>query len=151
LRANWLNGVPVGDQKAKARAMIHLRLTKGDAEQLAELVAVDKDLLSQVAAKAVKGEKLSPEELAVLAQFDAVLGAVLDQAYERADQKYRNAAKLLAVAVSVLLALFAALLLRMDVIPALLAGLVAAPVAPVAKDLATALQNAVSVVRAVKV
>ena len=38
---------------------------------------------------------MTPAEISILGQFDAVLGAVLDEAYERADQKYRNAAKLL--------------------------------------------------------
>ena len=37
LRANWLNGVAEADQKAKAKALIHLRLTKGDASALATL------------------------------------------------------------------------------------------------------------------
>jgi hypothetical protein len=167
LRANWLNGDSAADQKAKARAMIHLRLTQGDAAALAKLVGVDAEVLQSAATKATKGEKVSPEEVSVLGQFDAVLSAVLDEAYERADQKYRNAAKLLAVIVATALALFAGWLIQDQ--PAagsppalpylgsarfwvcLIAGLISAPIAPVAKDLTTALQNAVAAARAVKV
>jgi hypothetical protein len=150
LRASWLNGVASGDQKAKAKALIHLRLTKGDAGHLAGLAGVDAALLASAADKATRGETVSREEIAVLGQFDAVLSAVLDEAYERADQKYRNAAKLLAVLVATVLALFGGPFVGVDWWGSLLVGLVSAPLAPVAKDLATALQNAVSAVRAVK-
>jgi hypothetical protein len=151
LRANWLNGVAAADQKAKARAMIHLRLTKGDADALAALAGVDPALLESVAEKAMTGAPVSPAEIAVLGQFDAVLSAVLDEAYERADQTYRNAAKLLAVIVATVLAVFAGVLLDQPFWLSFLVGLASAPLAPVAKDLATSLQNAVAAVRAVKV
>jgi len=150
LRANWLYGVPVGDQKAKAMAMIHLRLTDDDAGLLGRLVGVDPEVLAAVAEKAMTGQNVSPEEIAVLGRFDAVLSAVLDEAYERADQQYRNAAKLLAVLVATVLALIGGWLIGAGFWMPLLVGLAAAPLAPVAKDLASALQSAVAAVRAVK-
>lgn len=152
LRANWLNGVAAADQKAKARALIHLRLTQGDATALASLTGVAADDLGSAAAKAKTGQTVSPQELAVIAQFDAVLSAVLDEAYERADQLYRNAAKALSVVVAVVLALIAEkyFINGVDWWQALLVGLIAAPLAPVSKDVVTALQNAVAAVRAVK-
>ncbi len=153
LRANWLNGVAAADQKAKARAMIHLRLTKGDADTLAALAGVDPAVLESVAEKAMTGDPVTPAEIAVLGQFDAVLSAVLDEAYERADQMYRNAAKLLAVIIATLLAISIGPLLDppQSFLRCFLVGLISAPLAPVAKDLATSLQNAVAAVRAVKV
>jgi hypothetical protein len=152
LRANWLNGVAAADQKAKARTLIHLRLTLGDATALARLTGVPARALGSAAAKAKNGETVSPQELAVIAQFDAVLSAVLDEAYERADQLYRNAAKALSVVVAVVLALAATYFVNgVDWRQTLLVGLIAAPLAPVSKDLVTALQNAVAAVRAVKV
>lgn len=150
LRANWLNGVGPAEQKAKARAMIHLRLTQGDATELARLAGVGPAVLKAVAEKAAAGATASPAEIAVLAQFDAVLSAVLDEAYERADQAYRNAAKALAVLVAVLLALLANAFVGAAWWEALFVGLISAPLAPVSKDLASALQNAVRAVRAVK-
>jgi hypothetical protein len=150
LRANWLNGVAEADQKAKAKAMIHLRLTKGDAPALAALAGVDAATLQSVAEKAMTGGQVTPTEIAVLGQFDAVLSAVLDEAYERADQKYRNAAKLLSVIVATLLATFAGSLLGINLWASFFVGLISAPLAPVAKDLSTTLQSAATAVRAVK-
>jgi hypothetical protein len=184
LKANWINGVAVGDQKAKARSLIHLRLTKGDASQLAPLVGVEPEALQAAASKAAEGQPVTPADIAILGQFDAVLGAVLDEAYERADQKYRNAAKLLAVVVATVLAIAAGWLIYYgSLIPclptpgapaavcppiappigspwnyfgsrqffaALLVGISAAPIAPVAKDLASSLQAAVTAVGAAR-
>ena len=150
LRANWLNGVAEADQKAKAKAMIHLRLTKGDATALAALAGIDAATLQSVAEKAMTGGQVTPVEIAVLGQFDAVLSAVLDEAYERADQKYRNAAKLLSVIMATLLAVFAGSLIGANLWVSVLVGVISAPLAPVAKDLSTAVQNAVAAVRAVK-
>jgi len=45
LKANWLNGVPKADQKAKAKSLIHLGLTKGSAPALARAAGVDPDKL----------------------------------------------------------------------------------------------------------
>jgi hypothetical protein len=150
LRANWLNGVAEADQKAKAKAMIHLRLTKGDASALAALAGVDAATLQSVAEKAMTGGQVTPAEIAVLGQFDVVLSAVLDEAYERADQKYRNAAKLLSVIVATVLAVFAGWLIGVNLWASFVVGLISAPLAPVAKDLSTALQSAATAVRAVK-
>jgi hypothetical protein len=186
LQANWINGVPEADQKAKAKALIHLRLTRGDAPTLAALAGVDPATLQSVASKAVDGEQVTPQEIAVLGQFDAVLSAVLDEAYERGDQRYRNAAKLLAIIAATLLAIFGGWLIYYDApsaacasaaggsppscpppVPvgdvhwwsyfgtrdffvALLVGVGAAPVAPVAKDLASSLQAAVTAVGAAR-
>lgn len=166
LKANWLNGVAEADQKAKAKALIHLRLTKGDAPNLARLAGVDADKLASVATKAANGQQVAPDEIAVLGQFDAVLSAVLDEAYERADQYYRNAAKLLAMLVATLLAIVGGWIIyaqdpagaanlwgyfkTSEFVMALLVGASAAPVAPIAKDLSSSLQAAVSAVGAAK-
>lgn len=175
LKANWINGTAEADQKAKAKALIHLRLTKGDATALAALTGVDSALLQSVAEKAMTGSPASPQEIAVLGQFDAVLSAVLDEAYERADQKYRNGAKLLAVIVAILLSVAGGWIVYFNGGPAcqavgtppgcldfwgyfstkqfflaLLVGASAAPLAPVAKDLASSLQAAVTAVGAAR-
>jgi hypothetical protein len=155
LKGNWINGAPKGEQKAKAKALIHLRLTMGDAPVLAELVGVDPEVLESVAIKAATGINVDPVEI-----------AVLDEAYERADQRYRNASKLLAVGVAALLAVAAGWIIyyrdpgvagnpwgyfgTSTFVLALLVGLSAAPMAPVAKDLASSLQAAASAVAAAR-
>ncbi|MGA7864371.1 MAG: hypothetical protein WA709_04255 [Stellaceae bacterium] len=162
LKANWLNGVPKADQKAKAKALIHLTLTQGNAPALAAAANVNATLLGSLATKTAKGEgeQATQEELTVLGQFDAVLMAVLDVAYERGDQLYRNGSKAAAMVVSTVLAIFSgwviqhghgwAYFLSADFGLAAIVGIAATPLAPVAKDLASSLQAAAGAVRLVR-
>ncbi|MFI5020252.1 MAG: hypothetical protein ACHQRJ_01185 [Alphaproteobacteria bacterium] len=162
LNANWLNGVAIADQKAKAKALIHLGLTQGNAATLAEAAGVDGAMLKTAAASIATSTALTPSQIGVLGQFDAVLSAVLDAAYERGDQKYRNACKLLAMLVATVLGgLGGWLVYGSGTEPvsqyfcswkfgiSLLIGISATPLAPMAKDLATSLQTAVSAVRTI--
>lgn len=156
LKANWLNGVPKADQKAKAKSLIHLGLTKGSARALAKAAGVDPDTLKSLAHKTATGKKVMQDEINVLGQFDAVLSATLDAAYERGDQIYRNASKFLAMAVSTILGGVGGLIIFQDnltlgnIALSLLTGIIATPLAPVAKDLASSLQAAVTAVSALK-
>jgi hypothetical protein len=151
LRANWINGVDKAEQKAKAKSLIHLGLSKGNAAHLAEAAGVDGQRLEALAQKTASGEPATPEEISALGQFDAILSAVLDAAYERADQKYRNACKAIATVVATLLGLVAGWLIgggnSTYVITGLIAGVTAVPLAPVAKDLVSSLQAAAAAVQ----
>ena len=134
------------DQKSIAKALIKLNLTPAAAKQMAEATGVPAGPLSNVAAKLVSGEALSKEETDAYGRFDLILSAMLDQGYQRGDQRYRNSAKLLAVPVAVILALIGARALAgngeiaPDAWKAVLAGLLATPLAPVAKDIASTIQ-----------
>ncbi len=163
LKANWLNGVAKVDQKAKAKALIHLGLTQGNAAALAAAAGVDAAKLTSLAQKTAAGTKPEPDEINVLGQFDVIVSAVLDTAYERGDQKYRNASKLLAMLVATILGAIGGWLVYGSASESvwryfgswqfglsLIVGLSATPLAPMAKDLATSLQAAVTAVRAVK-
>src|ERR1700693_3890278 len=55
LRANWINGVPKAEQKAKTKALIHLGLTQGSAEELAKAAGVDAAKLKSLAEKTTNG------------------------------------------------------------------------------------------------
>jgi hypothetical protein len=154
LKADWLNGVAKDDQKAKAKSLIELGLPQVDAAALANVAAVDPGELQLAVQKKVSGQGAAPEEASALGQFDAVLTAVIDAAYERGEQKYRNAAKFLAMVTSVMLGGIGGLIVfgtdPTDLTFCLLAGLIATPLAPVAKDLASALQTAVTAASALK-
>jgi hypothetical protein len=164
LKANWLNGVAKADQKAKAKSLIHLGLTQGNATALAKAAGVDAAKLESVAQKTANGASLTQDEISVLGEFDAILSAVLDAAYERGDQKYRNACKMLGFAVSTILGVLGGWIVFGDGAVgsaggyfgtwhfplSLVVGLAATPLAPVAKDLATSLQAAASAISAVK-
>jgi len=142
LRANWMNGMAAADQKSIAKALVKLNLTPGTASLLAEATGVDDKTLASVAKKLSTKDKLTDEETDVFGRFDLSLSSLLDQAYQRGDQRYRNTAKLMAVVVSILLAWAGAetILGPGHLRLATLAGLLATPLAPVAKDLASAIQ-----------
>ncbi|HEY1290514.1 MAG TPA: hypothetical protein VGF58_19455 [Burkholderiales bacterium] len=160
LHANWINGSPLGDQKAIAKSLIKLRLTKDTAEAFAKATLVDQDVLSAVAEKMAKGGKLGDEETNVLGRFDLGLTAILDEGYQRADQKYRNSARVLAAIVAVVLAVLGGwvvsgssywdYLKSSDVWVALLCGLISVPIAPITKDLTSALQAGVKLAQTIK-
>jgi hypothetical protein len=147
LRANWLNGMALGDQKAIAKALVKLNLTRSSASGMAIATGVDANVLMSIADKLASGESLTQKETDVFGRFDLLLTALLDQGYQRADQRYRNSAKLLAIPVAVVLALLGAQAvygsgsLSADILwKAAVCGLLATPLAPIAKDLSSAIQ-----------
>jgi hypothetical protein len=153
LRANWLNGTALPDQKSIAKTLIKLYLSPDNAGSLAAKTGVDPAALSSLAAKYVNGGTPSEPELNVAGRFDLLLTTLLDEAYQRADQAYRNKSKATAIGVSVALSvagwwsLGRAAGTGVDVSVALLIGLLAAPLAPISKDLASALQSAVRTIQ----
>ena len=162
IRANWLNGMALADQKAVAKALIKLSLNEDTAERMARATGLDQDTLQKIAEK-LSGKldtstgkpPLTPTETDLYGRFDLLLSAMLDQAYERADQRYRNSAKLLAVVVAVALALLGAKTIYGHLgcgvwERALIGGLLATPLAPIAKDLASAIQEGAKLAQAWK-
>jgi hypothetical protein len=153
LKANWLNGVAKADQKAKAKSLIHLGLTKDNAAALAAAAGVDAVKLQSLATKTATGTPASQDEINVLGQFDVVLSAILDAAYERGDQQYRNACKVLALIFSTILGGIGGWIVfgyGPQLALSLLVGFTATPLAPVSKDLASSLQAAVTAVGTIK-
>ena len=146
LKANWMNGTHLGSQKAIAKSLIKLSLSPRSAHAMAVEIGVDPDALKIVAAKIAVGTSLSSPESDVFARFDLIVTALLDEAYQRSDQFYRNWTRALAALVAVALALAGGRMLHpaVDWPLAVLVGLLATPLAPIAKDLATALAAAVT-------
>jgi hypothetical protein len=144
LLSQWINGTATTDQVNIAKSLIKLRLTPDTATALANATGVDANVLSQVAGNIRTGTALTTTQSDVYGRFDLLLTTMLDQAYQRADQRYRNAAKSLAVPVAVILALVARHVLNNQIshLEAILIGLIATPIAPVAKDLSTAISKA---------
>jgi hypothetical protein len=152
LLSHWINGTAKTDQVNIAKSLIKLRLIPATAADLASATGVDAQILSQIAHSIQTGAPLSPQQSDVYGRFDLLLTTLLDQAYQRADQRYRNAAKVAAIPVSVALAVAAACLARINVKPweAVLIGLIATPIAPVAKDLSSAIATAAKAIQAWK-
>lgn len=162
LQANWENGVHLVDQKAIAKSLIKLHLSAANAAQVAAAANVDPEALTAVAASMASGAPLTEKESDVWSRFDLIVTAMLDESYQCADQVFRNAMRGLAAAIAVVLAIaggwmvnsatvsFGAYLVSPDFGRALLVGLLATPLAPVAKDLSTALATAVNAMQLVK-
>ncbi len=157
LRANWLNGMPLSDQKSIAKGLIKLNLTEASAATMAAAAGVDKAALTSIAAKLAMGsDPLTSVETDVYGRFDLLLTANLDQGYQRGDQRYRNSAKLLTVPVAVVLAWLGASAIAGghlqpgDSLRAFVCGLLAVPLAPVAKDLSSAIQAGAKVAQSFK-
>jgi hypothetical protein len=157
VQANWVNGTDLASQKAIAKSLIKLHLSAGNAAALAAQTNVDPELLGSVAAKTIAGIPLAQAESDVFARFDLILTAMLDEAYQLSDQVYRNGTRALAAVVAVVLAVAGGCSLEGtrfwnpgDVALAVLVGLLATPLAPIAKDLSSALATAVNTMQLVK-
>jgi len=154
LKGDWLNGAAKPDQKAKAKSLIQLSLSQANAAALANVAAVDAEALQSAVQKKADGGEAAAADTSALAQFESVLTAVIDEAYERGDQKYRNAAKSLAMVTSVVLSEIAGMsiwgITQENLVFFLVTGLIATPLAPIAKDVASALQTAATAASAIK-
>ena len=157
IKANWVNGTDLGSQKAIAKSLVKLQLSAGNAAALAAKTNVDAATLIVVAQKIAAGTALLQPESDVYARFDLIVTALLDEAYQLSDQTYRNGTRTLAGVVAVLLAVGGAWALEgahfwnpQDFALAFLVGLLATPLAPIAKDLSTALATAVNTMQLVK-
>jgi hypothetical protein len=144
LLANFMNGMDTGAQKAIAKSFIKLHLNPTTAAALAAQTNVDPAALAEVAAKMAAMQPLTSQEADAYGRFDLALSALVDRAYERADQFYRNWCKVLACIFAIILAYLGnralgTTLPRWEIV---IIGLVATPLAPMAKDIANAIQTA---------
>lgn len=155
-KANWLNGMDKAEQKASARNLIRLGFKSETAADMADSVLPDsRELLVGIAQKIDSGETPTEPELTVLARFDAIIDARLDAAFERADQKYRNVSRVAAAGIAIVLAEIGAVSFNgttdyQTLLLGLFVGIVAVPVAPLAKDLTSALSTATAAFKAIK-
>jgi hypothetical protein len=159
LKANWINGVALEEQKANAKILVKLSLNANTAAMLAKGTGVSPDVLTELAIALNLGAVLTKEETDVLNRFEIALNLILDRAFQRADQRYRNSAKFLSGVFSVVLAVIGGAIFSsgsLDLGPlqgagvdyfnsgnfwlAVVAGLLATPLAPMVKDITSALQ-----------
>lgn len=162
LRGNWYNGTALNDQKSIAKSLIKQGLNPDNAEELALQTGVDKVVLGSVAAKIKAGTALLPAESDVYSRFDFVLTAMLDEVYQYADQAYTNWTRVWASVFALALAFVGGAILHQNTAPnlpylrstdmevAIVAGLLATPLAPIAKDLSSALAAAVNTMQIIR-
>jgi len=158
LEANWVNGNDLASQKAIAKSLIKLHLSSANATAVAVKASVDPAVLTAVAANLETGTPLSQAQGDAYSRFDLITTALLDEAYQVSEQVYRNWTRTLAAVVAVVLAFAGGWSLvgtahfwhSSDPVLALLVGLLATPLAPIAKDLSSALATAVNTMQLVK-
>jgi len=148
--SHWINGRTRDDQIAAIRSILRLGLNDKTADQLAKVAKVDAEKLAIVAGKLATGAELDQSEVDVLGRAEAAVGARLDAAFDLADQAYRNTSRVLAGVIAIALAEVAWLLVPTSYgwDDALLIGILAVPIAPIAKDLVSALTAAAKAVKA---
>jgi len=159
LKANWINGVALEEQKANAKILIKLSLNANTAATLAKATGVSPDVLTELAVALNLGAVLTKEETDVLNHFETALNLILDRAFERADQRYRNSAKFLSGVFAVVISVIGGAIFSSDSLDlgplqgagvayfnsgnfwlSVVAGLLATPLAPMVKDITSALQ-----------
>lgn len=163
LMSFWIGGAPKEDQKAKVRTLVRLGFGPDPAiiGELADFAHLDAERLNAVAVKLEMGATLTEQDINLLGRLDATIDLRIDAAFERAEQAYRNAARLWAAVVAVGLATAAAYGLKSQVIRGvepsdaqfwliIAMGFVAVPLAPIAKDLSSALAAAARVATSVR-
>lgn len=158
LRAQWINGRSKEDQVAVVRNLVRLGLTEGAIEELAGIANVDAAMLKQVATQLAAGVELTEPEIAVLGRVDAVIGVRIDAAFEKADQQYRNVARVAAAVVAIVFAVVGGYAIETNtptggtdwIWQSLLVGVLAVPIAPLAKDLISALSASVRAVKSAR-
>jgi hypothetical protein len=157
LEANWVNGNDLASQKAIAKSLIKLHLSSANASTVAVKASVDPAVLTAVASNLETGTPLSQAESDTYSRFDLIVTALLDEAYQVSDQVYRNFTKTLAALVAVALAVAGGWSLDganfwspKEIALAVLVGLLATPLAPIAKDLSSALASAVNTMQLIK-
>lgn len=158
LEANWMNGTDLDSQKAIAKSLIKLNLNPNNAGDLAKATGVDAPTLAAIASGMASGQPLTAPQSDVFGRFDLIVTALLDEAYQRSDQQYRNVTRVLAMVVAIVLAIAGGRIANPgagfwwghNFSVALIVGLLATPLAPIAKDLSSALATAVNTMQAVK-
>jgi hypothetical protein len=152
LNANWCNGTDLASQKAIAKSLIKLNLNAGNSADLAAATGVDAATLKAVAASIATGTPLTTTQSVVYARFDLIVTALLDETYQHSDNVYRNWTRALASLVAIALAVVGGYSLspHLELWESVLVGLVATPLAPIAKDVSTALATAVNTMQLVK-
>src|SRR5208282_5529618 len=139
LQANWFNGTDLGSQKSIAKSLIKLNFNADNAEALAASTGIDPAMLKTIGANIAAGKPLGADQSNVYARFDFILTALLDETYQRSDSTYRNWTRAIAAAIAVVLAIIAGTQLELPLWQSVMVGLLATPLAPIAKDLASAL------------
>lgn len=159
LMAQYRNGRGKGELPRTLRQGIRIGLRPGNAEKMAGQVGVvDGADLTAISEKLRDGDELDAAEKSKLGRFELAVDARIDAALALAERAYLGWVRGWATIFSIGLAMIAAWVLYKQggdkaVFQwqlALIVGVAAVPLAPIAKDVSKALQSAATAIRAGK-
>ena len=164
LEAQYRDGRGAGPLPRTLRQGARIGLTKDNATEIVTFVGegiVKSSELVIIAEKIAAGWKLEDTERGLLARFELAVDTRIDAAVALAEQQYVLVTRWWASGIAIVLALIAAWALGTQspdfllwekslFIKGLIVGLVAVPLAPIAKDVASALQSATKALKARK-
>lgn len=143
-----------GDPNVLARTIrqgVRVGLSVENAAQMARFLGVvEADSLRQAAHLVQTGEQFDDATLRnVLGKFELAVDTRIDAVLTLAQDQYAAGMRVLASLVALAIALFVYITSpdQVSLLQAILVGLIAVPIAPVAKDLVTALQSASQALR----
>jgi len=128
-------------------------LEDSEIRRVADAVGVTQsEAILGAAAKLRTGETLEPAEREALSRFEVAVDARIEAALALAESDYVTGTKLLAGFLAIVIAVIVGWLIQDEIlhnwfIKSVLVGLVAVPIAPVAKDLSTAVSEAARALR----
>lgn len=135
-----------GDSQELARLIrqgVRLGLSVNNADKLASYLGVVGGAeLRDAAAAAVAGTELTSEQRNIIGRFEVAVDARIAAATTLARAQYSGTMKIAASIVAIALALVIGWRLNVDLLHALVVGLAAVPLAPIAKDVAAGLRAA---------
>jgi len=139
-----------GDLPRILRQGVRIGLDQNNAAEMEEtLLGADSKQLQGVAKKVAEGTDLDTTEKNILGRFEVAADARIDAALALAERAYSNGIRYRAFFIAQGLAFGAVFAIGPDskkIITALIIGLVAVPLAPIAKDVAKGFQSAVKAI-----
>lgn len=155
MKAQYRAGRATGDLRRTIRQGVRIGLNVDNAARMAAFVGVaDIENLKSGTRKLEAGEEPEDEVRNAMGRFELAVDARIDAALSLAESRYVGTMRMAASAVAIGLALVAAYFLKGDQdaewAKALIVGIVAVPLAPIAKDVASGLRAAGKAVKALK-
>jgi hypothetical protein len=153
LRSNWVAGVSKADQILTVQSLVKLGLRSSSIPDIAVRCGISAADLQKAAADYAAGHNLGTKEKADLKRIYDYIDAILSAAYAAASSRYTNWCRAAAGVVALGLALVGRALLwpagdQPGIASTIAVGLLAVPVAPIAKDLTSGLSTAVQSLKA---
>lgn len=160
LRAQYLEGRKQGELVRTLRQGVRIGLTENNAAAMAdEIGVIEGEDLKAIAANVRSGEGLSDNQKNMLSRFELAVDARVGAAVALADKSYKSIMQMRASVAAIGLAMVGAFGLREagvanmnsgtaeTLLLALVVGVAAVPLAPIAKDVAKAVQSAAKATR----